>query len=912
MAMVAFYFRMHQPMRLHPERDKFLWAEKDREIFTDLAETCYIPAVKLLTKIISKHPHFKIVMGMSGTFLEQADIYRSEVIRRLQQLLDAGEGQRVEFLDETYHHSHVSLYSDPKKREFRDQVSLHRDIMKRFFGIRPTSFANTDLIFNNEIAAVVSDMGYRAILCEKQDDMYLPDGALISSDRILKVKGSNLIAIPRNATLSNEVVAQFPLGGLTPAQYASHIAASGDDAMNLLRYDLDHIGGSIKKDKGIFEFWKELPKALARYPEVEILTITDLIKRFEKTECPTIEIRESSRGDWNGSDWDTTQQGVLSWVDEPIQHELFKDIERIEIDARKAGGDLLKKWRYLTASDHLCFLKEPVDRSAGALPETNRTAACPNPYGESIAVPAHIITRKIDNLEVTIKRFQVLKRREKTAVLIISPETGKLPDEMGALAQYISGKSGGQGEVVSALCNGLVERGIEVHLATLNLKKRFQKESGMDEIEWRQIRYRVDPERIHLVSSSLFAENMSAYSGNPVLTAAEFQRETVNNIITTVRAKSEGRLILHTHDWMAGGAITAYAQSRGLPVLHTVHNIFTENIPFDMMSGVDLNSMAYDLYLTEAEGKKYLDSQATAIKSATLINFVGDQFLKEVVEDYFMDRQIVPRSVRNEVKQKYRHNTALAIINAPAPHMYPERCETLVRRYGPDDDVLQAKKENRVAFQKKLGLTVNPEAIVLYWPSRLDPVQKGVDLLEEIALKFVIEHDDVQIAIVANGVGDSSKHTDTMGKIACASGGKIAYCPYEEDLSMLGYAAASDVFGASLYEPCGQIDQVGNLFGATATNRDTGGYHDKIRELRLKITGSPQDVGNGFLFRDYDTGGLWYAMHNSVLFHRLPESVRAEQIVRIMREARESYDLGGMIAEYIRTYERLNGGKPLG
>ena len=53
---------------------------------------------------------------------------------------------------------------------------------------------------------------------------------------------------------------------------------------------------------------------------------------------------------------------------------------------------------------------------------------------------------------------------------------------------------------------------------------------------------------------------------------------------------------------------------------------------------------------------------------------------------------------------------------------------------------------------------------------------------------------------------------------------------------MLGYAAACDVFGASLYEPCGQIDQVGNIFGATATNRDTGGYHDKIRELRLEKT----------------------------------------------------------------------------
>ena len=30
-----------------------------------------------------------------------------------------------------------------------------------------------------------------------------------------------------------------------------------------------------------------------------------------------------------------------------------------------------------------------------------------------------------------------------------------------------------------------------------------------------------------------------------------------------------------------------------------------------------------------------------------------------------------------------------------------------------------------------------------------------------------------------------------------------------------------------------------------------------------------------------------------------------------MKEAREKYNLGNMIAEYIRIYERLNGGRPL-
>jgi len=502
-------------------------------------------------------------------------------------------------------------------------------------------------------------------------------------------------------------------------------------------------------------------------------------------------------------------------------------------------------------------------------------------------------------------------KSERTTVLLIAPETGRLPEDMGPLARYISGKSGGMGEVITALCEGLTERGIDCHLATLNLKKRFQKENHMNEDEWRAIRYGIDPDRIHLACSAVFADLSSAYSGNSGLNASEFQGEAVNHIIKTVRAKNGGRLIIHSHDWMAGGVITAYAKSRGCPVLHTVHNGFTGHIPLDMMFSVNLNQMSDLLYFSEEDGKRYIDCQATAIKNATLINFVGKRFLEEIVSDYFSDRYIIPPSVRQEVKEKYYHGSALTIINSPSPGMYPEKCNHLVRKYGPDGDMFAAKRENLMEFQKRTGLIVDPDAILLYWPSRLDPLQKGVELLEDIALKFVIEHGDVQIAIVADGVGNDRTHEEILGRIAWASGGKITYQSFSEELSMLGYAAASDVFGASLYEPCGQIDQVGNLFGATATNRDTGGYHDKIRELRLKIDGTPQDEGNGFLFRDYDSGGLWYGLEKSIHFHRRSAEIREPQIKRIMRETREKHDLKNMVAEYISVYERLNGGKPL-
>lgn len=505
----------------------------------------------------------------------------------------------------------------------------------------------------------------------------------------------------------------------------------------------------------------------------------------------------------------------------------------------------------------------------------------------------------------------IIRNHKKTAVLLIAPETGRLCKEMGPLARFISAKSGGLGEVIAALCDGLTQRGIECHLATLNLQRRFQQESNLDEDQWYQALHTIDPERIHLVTSAIFDDLTSPYGGNALLNATEFQRTLVNNIIVRLRGKNGGRLIVHSHDWMAGGIITAYAKLWDCPVMHTLHNIHTGHVPLSMFFGVDTTRILNYLYFSENYETPSVDCQASAIKNANLISFVGRQFLREIVDNHFIDSAIIPPSVRQEIRIKYEHDAVLTILNAPARNMYPEYSAGLVQKYGPDDDVIRAKRENLVEFQKRTGLVVNPEAILLYWPSRLDPSQKGIELLEAIAHKFVIAHEDAQIAIVGNGIGSDRAHEEICGRIACSSGGKITYQRFNEPLSMLGFASASDVFGASLYEPCGQIDQVGNLFGATSTNRDTGGYHDKIHELALSEDGAPCDSGNGFLFRDYDTGGLWYGLNKTVQFHRRPLEVRERQIKRIMRETRQKHDMDLMIEKYIDAYERLNGGIPL-
>jgi glycogen synthase len=474
------------------------------------------------------------------------------------------------------------------------------------------------------------------------------------------------------------------------------------------------------------------------------------------------------------------------------------------------------------------------------------------------------------------------------------------------------------GEVVSALCRGLADKKVLTYVITLNLKRRFLQKSGISRDEYIKKIYHLAHENIKMVDSALFENYSSPYDGDPRVTAAEFQKNIRNHMIKEIISEHGGRGIIHTHDWMAGGIVAAFAKLRNIPLLHTVHNTHTGHIPLDMFYGINLGEMWENMYFSDDGGRQCIDCQATAIKSATLVNYVGKRFLEETIRDYFMDRNFLPWSVREETKVKYHFGSVIAIPNGISPAMYPEnQIENpqfdqpgLAKKYGAEDDVINAKKLNLIKFQKKTGLQVNPQAILLYWPSRLDQMQKGVELLEDIALKFVIEHPDVQIGIVGNPVGNDRSHAEILGKIACSSGGKIAYCPFDDDLSILGYAAASDVFGASLYEPFGQIDVIGNLFGATATNRDTGGYHDKIVPLRLKKLGAPKDIGNGVLFKDYNSSGLWWGLDITVQNHRYFRKNPQEwerQAKRIMQETKHKWDLSNMVAGYLTAYQRLLG-----
>jgi starch synthase len=315
-------------------------------------------------------------------------------------------------------------------------------------------------------------------------------------------------------------------------------------------------------------------------------------------------------------------------------------------------------------------------------------------------------------------------------------------------------------------------------------------------------------------------------------------------------------------------------------------------------SGIDVRRFSEFLYYRSfpddsPENWRFnkVDFTATGIHAADVVNTVSPTFLEEIVAGEFAD--IIPGSVRAAVREKHASRRALGILNAPGDGMDPRICPHIV----PYDveDVLEKKRENKERFQREMGLRIEPDRPLLFWPSRLYS-QKGPELLLAIASDCVQRH-GAQIAVVASG--DRTIEA-AFRKCAAASGGMIGYHAFREELSLLGHAGSDFVLMPSRYEPCGLPQMIGPRFGALPIVRATGGLKDTICPL-----GEGYQAGNGFVFGPHSAAALSGAIASAARFHGESEGMRRATLQRVMRESLERFTLANTAREYIDVYERM-------
>ncbi len=96
MASVCFYFQVHQPLRLRhytvfDNDDRYFDEAKNAAICKKVANKCYLPANRMLLKLIQQHQgRFRIAYSLTGVLLEQLERYCPEVLSTFHALAQTG------------------------------------------------------------------------------------------------------------------------------------------------------------------------------------------------------------------------------------------------------------------------------------------------------------------------------------------------------------------------------------------------------------------------------------------------------------------------------------------------------------------------------------------------------------------------------------------------------------------------------------------------------------------------------------------------------------------------------------------------------------------------------------------------------------------------------------------------------
>jgi starch synthase len=490
----------------------------------------------------------------------------------------------------------------------------------------------------------------------------------------------------------------------------------------------------------------------------------------------------------------------------------------------------------------------------------------------------------------------------KPRILIVTPEITYLPAGMGNMSQRMSAKAGGMADVSASLVSALFELGADVHVAMPNYRRMFQGDVfSLHEKELRKYHEVLPDTHIHLAEDRIFYYREQVYSNHAeesMRIALIFQREVINHIVPQVRPD-----LIHCNDWMTA-LIPAMARRRGIKSLFTVHNIHTRQVSLARIeeAGIDAAEFWMNLYFCgppsnydHARSNVPVDLLTSGIFAAHYINTVSPHFLWEIVEGW---HSVVPDSVRAELRNKHFAGCSAGILNAPDPSYDPETDDSLERNFTVDD-FREGKIANKLALQRELQLKVDAEAPVFFWPSRLDPVQKGPQLLTDILYAIVSDYwdRDLQIVVVANG-----PYQYWIEKIVAEFdlSERVSIVDFDERLSRLAYAGADFMMMPSLFEPCGLPQMTAPLYGTLPVVHATGGPYDTLDPLDVD-----QSRGNGFRFDHYTAEGFRWAIDQAMEFHALPGEVKDAQIRRIMVESARQFSHKEVARRYIEIYEQM-------
>lgn len=353
---IVMYLHVHQPFRIRDytildagsNHNYFDASEGNRtnnaDIVRKVAHKSYLPTNERLLRMLNTHPEFKLSMSITGTVIEQFEKYAPEVLESFKEVVATG---RVEIVAETYHHSLAFFYS---RAEFEAQVKMHREKIQAVFGVTPTSFRNTELSYNNDLAYWADKAGYKAILCEGWD----PVMGWRSPNFVYRPSYTNNIRVlTKNYKLSDDIAFRFSNRGwaeypLSTDKFMNWANAAWDQPLLNLFMDYETFGEHQWEDSGIFDFLEHLPHAWLKNDEHTFMTVTEAATYFDPVD--QLDVPQTIT-------WADNERDLTAWLGNKIQQGAIQALYELQ-DAVISSGDLglIEDWRKLQTSDHFYYM----------------------------------------------------------------------------------------------------------------------------------------------------------------------------------------------------------------------------------------------------------------------------------------------------------------------------------------------------------------------------------------------------------------------------------------------------------------------------------------------------------------------------------------------------------------------------
>lgn len=474
-------------------------------------------------------------------------------------------------------------------------------------------------------------------------------------------------------------------------------------------------------------------------------------------------------------------------------------------------------------------------------------------------------------------------------------------------------KIGGLGDVAASLPIALLKLEVDIRVvipfyeAIEEKEFRFKDRSFKVEVDFAGRKEEVEifeVEHPHNSKLPVFLLKNEAYlsKGGKTAFAGSQEEAEIYSVFSKVVVEIARRGIfvpelIHCNDWHTG--IIPRLLKLAEPPLNSIATVLTvHNLAYQGISDLGLLDKLHKQLASEEPIQ--WDAQDNnivlllqGIIGADYVNTVSPSYAQEILASKFGEGL-------HEVL-KAREGRLMGILNGIDYTVWnPATDEALVQQYQLEksgenfEEIIKARSINKLQIQQDLGLDQSEESFLLGFVGRLDPGQKGLDLLLGLIEEFE-KFSGTELVVLGTADPVNKNWEERLEKVSSKFPGKVSTnLRFDSKLARLMFGGCDCILMPSKFEPCGLPQMIGMRYGVLPIVHGVGGLKDTVR-----------DGETGFVFDEYSTTALREAISRAQRIYQTFKKSDSKLWRQMMNQAmQEDFSWERSAQKYLELYER--------